>query len=279
MIQMIRPDIFDYLNHHNFLKSWVAYLKEVKNTGLRALAGAAGVSVASLSLCLSENRTWTLKLIGKLIPHLDLKKDEQVALRLLFVIGTTDKPDERLRVFDELRSLSGYNLKHRDSSTMYLYLRHWLNVTIRELAQLENFQIEAKWIRSRLRFTPTEAEIEKSIKFLIKENYLQQDENRKWYSTQKHLDCQEGVFKLSLGEYHRQILQLAQRSIEEVPRELRIIMGHTAALSGEQKKMAEEILKNALAEIEKLEKTTSKPDELYQIELVMMPLSKKGEAA
>lgn len=276
---MNRPDIFDYLNHRDFLKDWVAYLKTEEKIGLRELATSAGISAASLSLCLSENRTWTVKLIGKLIPHLELKKNEQQALRHLYVIGTTDNPIERLTAFDEFRTLPGYSAKHRDSSKMYLYLRHWLNVTIRELVQLNDFKADVKWIRARLRFMPTEAEIEKSLKFLINEKYIAMDANNKWQITNQHLDCQEGVFRISLGEYHRQVLQLAQRSIEEIPRELRLIMGHTAALNGEQKNKAEQILKNALAEIEKLEKNSENPDQLYQIELVMMPLSKKGEAA
>jgi uncharacterized protein (TIGR02147 family) len=276
---MRRPDIFEYLNHHSFLKDWIMYLKEEKQIGLRTLAASSGVSVSALSLCLSQDRSWTIKSLGKLIPHLELRKNEQEALRLLFIIGTTDDPMERLSSFDELRRITGFSEKQRDSSKMYLYLKHWLNVTIRELVQLDDFKPEVKWIRSRLRFMPTEAEVERSLKFLIKEKYIESNSDGRWIISEQHLDCQEGIFRLSLSEYHRQILELAQRSIEEIPRDLRLILGHTAALNGEIKKQAEDILKRALSEIEKLEKTAVNPDELYQIELVMMPLSKKGDAA
>jgi uncharacterized protein (TIGR02147 family) len=276
---MKRPDVFDYLDHHSFLKDWIVYLKEVKMIGMRTLATTAGVSAASLSLCLSEDRRWTLKLLGKLVPHLELKKPEQEALRLLFVIGTTDDPMERLASFDDLRRIPAYSEKQRDSSTVYLYLRHWLNVTIRELVQLADFQPNAKWIRERLRFMPTELEIERSLRFLLKEGYLKQGPEGHWLTPNPHLDCQEGVYRLSLGEYHRQVLQLAQRSIEEVPRELRLILGHTVALDVEHKKQAEAILKAALNEIQKLSGNQASPDELYQFEFIMIPLSQKGDAA
>lgn len=276
---MKRPDAFDYLDHHTFLKDWLAYLKEEKKIGMRQLAASSGVSVASISLCLSQDRNWTLKLVGKLLPHLELKKSEQEAVRLLFVIGSTDDPMERLAAFDELRRLPAYSEKQRDSSTVYLYLRHWLNVTIRELVYLKDFQADVKWIRERLRFMPSEAEVERSLKFLIKEQYIRQEENGRWVTSVRNLDCQEGVFRLSLGEYHRQVLQLAQRSIEEVPRELRTILGHTAALNGEQRKKAEDILKQALSEIQNLNADSIDPENLYQFELVMIPLSQKGEAA
>jgi uncharacterized protein (TIGR02147 family) len=276
---MNRPSVYDFLDHHSFLKAWMEFLKESKKKGVRALGAATGVSPAALSLCLAGERNWTLKLMGKIIPHLELKKSEQEALRLLYIIGTTEDPNERLSTFDELRRLPGYAEKQRDSSTIYLYLRHWLNVSIRELVNLPDFKAEASWIAERLRFSPSEIEIERSLKFLIKENYIQKSANEKWSACQRHLDCQEGVFKLSLGEYHRQVLMLAQRSIEEVPRELRLIMGHTSVLDGEQKLKAEAILKNALAEIQKLETTQNNPDTLYQFELVMIPLSKKGDAA
>jgi uncharacterized protein (TIGR02147 family) len=257
----------------------MVYLKEDKNTGIRTLGAAAGVSPAALSLCLNGERNWTLKLIGKILPHLNLKKPEQEALRLLYTIGTTEDPNERLSAFDELRRLPGYADKQRDSSTIYLYLRHWLNVTIRELVNLPDFEANTKWIAERLRFTPSEIEIERSLKFLIKENYIQKTEDNKWTVCNRHLDCQEGVFKLSLGEYHRQVLTLAQRSIEELPRDLRLIMGHTVVLDGEQKQKAEAILKNALSEIQKLETNKKQSDNLYQFEFIMIPLSKKGEAA
>ncbi len=218
-------------------------------------------------------------MIGKLIPHIELKKPEQEALRLLFVIGTTEDPMERLASFDELRRIPSYSVKQRDSSTVYLYLRHWLNVAVRELVQLRDFQADVKWIRERLRFMPSDAEVERSLKFLIKEQYIRQNDQGRWEISVRDLDCQDGVFRLSLGEYHRQVLQLAQRSIEEVPRELWLILGHTVALDGEQKKKAEEILKQALSEIQKLNGMQSHPDQLYQFELVMIPLSQKGKVA
>lgn len=276
---MKRPDVFDYLDHLTFLKDWMIYLKEEKKIGMRQLAASSGVSSASISLCLSQNRNWTLKLIGKLIPYLELKKTEQTAIRMLFIIGTTEDPIERLSTFDELRRLPGYSEKQRDSSTVYLYLRHWLNVTIRELVNLNDFKADVKWIRERLRYRTTEIEVERSLKFLIKEKYIQMNEKGRWITTIRNLDCQEGVFRLSLGEYHRQILQLAQRSIEEVPRELRFIMGHTAALNGEQKKKAEDILSSALAEIQKLNTNSTDPENLFQFELIMIPLSQNKEAA
>lgn len=276
---MKRPDIFEYLDHHSYLKDWLAYLKDAKKIGIRQLAASSGVSAASLSLCAAKERNWTINLVGKLLPHLGLKKTEQAAVRLLFVIGTTEDPMERLAAFDEFRKLPGYSEKKPDSSTVYLYLKHWLNVTIRELVYLNDFSTDVKWIRERLRYMPTEAEVERSLKFLIREGYICQNDEGRWVTSVRNLDCQEGVFRLSLGEYHRQVLQLAQRSIDEVPRELRLILGHTAALNGEQKKKAEDILKRALTEIQGLNISPTEPENLYQFELIMIPLSQKREAA
>lgn len=276
---MNRPDVFDYLDHQNFLKDWLGYLKEQKKLGPKALASSSGVSVASLSLCLSGDRNWTQNLLGKVIPHLELKKVEQQALRILFTIGTSEDPIERLAAFDELRRLPPYAEKKRDSSKVYLYLRHWLNIAVRELAHLKDFEANSRWIRDHLRFKPSELEIERSLKFLIKEGYLQQNAGGQWLVTNQQLDCQEGVYKLSLGEFHRQALELAQRSIEEVPRELRLILGHTTLLSGEQKEKAELILKEALKSIQELSHSQDNKELLYHFELVMIPLSQKKEAA
>lgn len=276
---MLRPDIFEYLEHQRFLQDWFAFLKVEKQLALRSLATSSGVSVAALSLCLKGDRNWTLPLLGKILPHLQLKKPEQEALRYLFIIGTTDNMMDRLEAFDQLRRLPQYNQKQRQSSTVFMYLRHWLNVAIREMVLLPGFRAEVSWIRGRLSFIPSESEVEKSLKFLIKEGYIIKSENGQWQPSQQHLECQEGVFKLSLGEYHRQILLLAQRSIEEIPRDLRLILGHTVALSGEQKKKAEDILKKALSEIQNMNVQSQNPEQLYQFELIMIPLTQKGDVA
>jgi uncharacterized protein (TIGR02147 family) len=91
----------------------------------------------------------------------------------------------------------------------------------------------------------------------------------------RSLDCKEGVYKISLGQFHRQMLELAATSIENTPRAERYILGHTAAISCDDLDQVKEILDEALKKIEALgAKSKSGRHEVYHIELAAFPLTR-----
>ena len=96
----------------------------------------------------------------------------------------------------------------------------WYNVAIRELAALPNFQFDARWIQGQLRETLPLEQIEKALSFLEKNGFLSRTAP---FISKKPIECMGGVFTLSLGTFHRQMLNQISESIESVPRDERLI--------------------------------------------------------
>lgn len=118
----------------------------------------------------------------------------------------------------------------------------------------------------------TPQEIEQGFEFLKNHSYIIKNESDKWVQAKTHLDCREGIFKLSLGEFHRQMLNLAAYSIDSVKREDRFIMGQTMAVSKEDFIKIKEIINQAVLQINQVNKNATKKTDIYQIEIATFPL-------
>lgn len=268
------PKIFQATDILSFLNSWANFKKETdKKFSLRKLATQADISPALLVMILKAERHLNEKTFLRLLAVIDLKKQEKEALRLLFIIGDTEDPDTRLQAYRDLQRLPGYKEENKDTTLTFNYLTNWLNVAIREMASLPDFEAKPNWIKSRLHNSPSLYEIQKSLDFLTENKYLTPNENGKLSSSQKNLVCSEGVFKISLGDFHRQMLTKAGQAIDDIPRNQRLLLGHTLALSTKDYNKVFDILNNAIKEIENL-KMNATAEEIFHIELVAFPLTK-----
>ena len=133
---------------------------------------------------------------------------------------------------------------------------------------LKDFKDDPKWIQNRLRVNIKAEEIKKILKFL--------KENRMLGEERGHLDCSEGIYKLSLSKFHKEMFQVSGDSIESIPREERQILGFTKSLNKKNQDKAKAIIANALRELEALsdkDQGTDDEKELYHFHLVNIPLT------
>nr|BFD61125.1 hypothetical protein CKG001_32320 [Bdellovibrio sp. CKG001]BFD64588.1 hypothetical protein BdHM001_32690 [Bdellovibrio sp. HM001] len=272
-----RPLIQEYHDYLEFLKDWVEYLKDrEKGFSLRQVAKEAGMASGYLPMCFARKRKLSRRALAKLKPHLKMTPKEERYLDLLQVIAESEDPKERVQALTGLQKLRDYKESNRHELEVHQYLSKWYFVAIRELVNLPEFSADPVWIQQKLRGRVSQKEVEDALDFLLKFGFVDKDSDGKYKVIQKQLDCHEGVFKISLGEFHRQMLDWAKTSIEEVPRAERLLLGHTAALTKGQFEAVQTILRDALASLEKVDAADADPTgEVYHIELAAFPLTKK----
>lgn len=273
-----KPNIQEYHDYLEFLKDWFDFLKDQnKGFSLRKVAKEAGMASGYLSMCFSGKRKLSQNTFEKLLPFLGLSAKEAKYLDLLRTIAESESPKQRVQALTDLQKMKDYKVAHQSELEVHQYLSRWYYVAIRELANSKSFQANPAWIQERLRGRVSQKEIQDALEFLTKFGFLVQDATGGFSVGEKQLDCHEGVYKISLGEFHRQMLDWAKASIEEVPRTERLLLGHTAAITAEQYESIQSILKEALAKIERLGSVDSSDSvEVYHVELATFPLSKKS---
>lgn len=273
-----KPNIFLYSDDITYMRDLFSFLKKNRSDfSIRNLAKKAQIATGYLPMCLSRKRVLSLEALDKIIPHLPISLDEKKALKLYRQIELTEKIDERSELLRKLQRLQSYRENNQPESEVFRYLTSWLNLTILELARSPNFKNEIPWIQSQLKFTATQLEIEKSIATLVKIGFVKISKNGKWKIKDKLLNCNEGVYKISLGEFHRQILDLIESAIATQNREERLILGHTLALSAKSEQLAREILNKAQKELEQLGIEETNPDRVLHFELCGITMAKYKE--
>lgn len=272
----MKPNIQNYHDYLEFLKDWTKYLMEQeRGFSLRKIAKEAGIASGYLPMCFSRKRTLSLKFYEKIKPFLKLSAKEIKFLDLMRVIAESERPSERVRALTELQKISDYKKNHHSELEAHQYLSRWYYVAIRELVNLPEFKAEPAWIQERLRGRISQKEIIEGLEFLIKFEFILKDSSGKFKVAEKQLSCHEGVYKISLGEFHRQMLDIAKVSIDEVSRDERLLLGHTVALSKQQFEKVQLILREAINKIESADNKLQNESEVYHIEVAAFPLTKK----
>lgn len=278
--ELNKPNVFDYEDVGTFLKDWLNYLRTIdKNFSIRKLTVSTQLSTGYLSMLQSAQRSITKSVLDKLLPHLKLNQKEIRFIELLHVVGTSENQNERLDALSEISKLSLYKKNNGKEVSTYKYLTKWHYVAIREMTQLPDFKLEASWIQKRLRCKVSLKDIEDAINFLLTNNYIIKKSDNSCALPTLDLQCKEGIYKASLAEFHRQVLNMAHASIQEVPREQRYILGRTVTINSNDFEKAKEIFDNALKMLEQFSTNKDQSIEynVYHFELAAFPMTHKKE--
>lgn len=268
-----KPNLYEYHDPIQFLKDWIGYLKyEKKSFNLKSLATKSGVSIANLSMILNRQRPLTEKTFFKICDLIKIDAESKKFLNHLRIIDQSDIQEQRLDSLRQILKIShAKNINVKNLRT-FEYLTKWHIVAIYEFVASPRFQPIPEVIQSQLLKKVSIAEIEQSLKFLQEFNFVQISEDGTWLQKKGDLNCTEGIFKLSLGEFHRQMLELAKTSIDNVGRDDRLIMGQTMAVSKEDFEIIKKIIQKSIMEINEVNKNQSAKDNIYHIEVAAFPL-------
>lgn len=270
------PQIFDYHDYRKYLRDWLEFSKsQATKHSLRSLARAAGLSPAYLSMILAGTRNFSLESLEQLIPILELTPQEEQHLRNLKVIADSENQEERMLALGALQRASGYRDNHSRELEAYRYLTNWYYVAIREAVNLPDFKADPHWIKDKLKFSVSIAEIQTALDFLIAHKFIVKNTRGNYELPQKQIDCFGGVYKIALSEFHKEMFGLASQSIDATPRQKRNITFHTMAIAEKNFEKLREILDSALVQVEKMGAAESTPDSVYHVTFACFPLTEE----
>lgn len=267
------PEVFRYHDYRVFLLDWLRYLKNQKAVSMRGLTEKAGISADALGQVLKGTKSLSEISFRKLLPHLGLDQSGGKFLEALHTIAETDQPEVRLQAMDRLLGFPLYRKYNPQEYEAWRYLSHWYFVAIREMSTLAGFKADAEWIQEKLRWPVGLPEIRKAIKFLEGAGFFVVKEKGRVESKIKNVNCKGGVFRIALGQFHREMLSIASNSIGRLTSSERTVKGHTTALPKEKYAEACRILDEALEKIAELGAGESSADEIYHIGVFAVPLT------
>lgn len=269
----MRPNVFEYTDFKDFISDMLTYMKVEEGLSLRELASRANVSPANLSMISKGTRSPKVKTLLSIARALNLSSRERGYLELLHDMKNLHD-DAHTNPFKKLELNKDYQRNSPSDHEAFKYLTNWYNVVIREMIHLKNFEPDPSWIKEKLISNVEVKEIKEALRFLISNDFINISKTRKEINLKKELNCTDGVYRLSLGQFHSLMLKKASDSIGEVERDKRLLLGHTVAIAEDQMSQVFSVLEEALEKIRNLEKKKKKNDKVIHVELAAFPLTK-----
>jgi uncharacterized protein (TIGR02147 family) len=160
-----------------------------------------------------------------------LGKREAQYFELLVRFNNSNNNDEKNHCFIDmirLRGNSGIKFLGEDH---YSFFSKWYNSAIRELVTLPVFKEDHKWIAKQLQPNITITEVKKSIDLLLEIGLLKRDNKGTLIQVDSVISSEYEMASVALRNFHSQMIGLAGRSLEEVPRTKREVSSLTLGVS------------------------------------------------
>ncbi len=270
-----KPDLFAYIDYRLYLKDLYAHLKATtRHFSYRYFSEKAGFQSPNyLKLVMEGKRNLTTESEAQFAKALKFSKEELRHFKNIVGYAQAQDQEEKTQFAEKILQSQKYQKFHPLAAIQYEFYRSWLHVAVRELAHQADFQADPEWISARLAFAMPQEEIVASIKLLLELGLLSEVDHR-LVPAHATVTTQGEMVKTAVIGFHKEMMELATRSLTETPRDQREISAVTVAVSeqrfAEIKEMIHEMRKKILA----MATEDLDPERVVQINFQVFPLSK-----
>jgi uncharacterized protein (TIGR02147 family) len=258
--ELPRPQSFVMIQNY-----WAAAFRQIASHGvsLRRLAPALGVSAAHLSFIKRGKRHASNRCLRSWVKLWGLNSVDEGSLKALNALRKKSAA-AKTTAFKVLRRRGVFASSYPEQVAAFDYLDRWQNIVIRELAgvlpsgaQAEDFQ------RQMVRPLRT-VEVERALGFLVKAGFLQKTDHGGWQLPPgSPLKLDSDTERFVYANHHKQMLYLASRAIDDLPRHERHLLSFTKALTRDGYLEAVKVFQEALAKVRDLRSVNGSADQVF----------------
>lgn len=269
--------VFSYLNYRDYLKDYYEFRKSKKSTfSHRFFAKMVGFSSSGfLKLVMEGKRNLTEDSIHKITKGLKLGKKEAQCFENLVYYNQAKSAQSRELYYDKLRELKPKGKLSPIEQAQFEYYDNPLNVLVREIVTLKDFEDDVAWIVKKVRLNTNVTQVKKALDILEKLGFLKRDEAGKLVQTESLLSTDPEVVSLAIYNYQMTMLDLAKEALVEVDAQFRDISSVTIPASLDCIEKVKQRLVEFREDIARyINENTEKADAVYQINFQLFPMTK-----
>jgi uncharacterized protein (TIGR02147 family) len=214
--------------------------------------------------------------IERLGKFLELNKTEKNYFKNLVLMNQAANFEDKLEFSKKLLSSKLVSEKKHITPELLSYYSSWLNIVVREMTLLANFESDPAWLTDRLNHTVTKKEIEAALETLLKLGLIQKNAN-KYVATDKDIRAPSELRSDFIRAFHLEMILKASKSLTDIDTSLRDITSVTVPITLDMipdlKKRIEEF-RSSITEAVK----SAQPTEVYQLNIQLFPLTKITKA-
>ena len=269
------PDVLQYTNYRVFLHDYYAYKKSTSAVfSLRFFAAKAGLSShAHLKLVMDGKRNITKNTVVKIIQGLNLADERATYFENLVFFNQAKTDKEKAFYYGKLvKSTPGSRLHKMDQAHFRIFTE-WYHSVIREMVELRGFNPAPEWISRRLGGTITPAQAAESLNLLSSLGLISRTANG-YSQAQSLITTDDEVSDLLVKQYHRQMLDQAKDSMENVPAEKRDVSAVTFAIQRKDFPALKKHLQLMRKELLDFSSESGTGEDVVQVNIQLFPLTR-----
>ncbi len=181
---------------------------------------------------------------------------------------------KKKELFKEIRRIAKDNELTLVGEDQYDYYESWVNPVLREMAPLVPGATPAQ-MADKLTFGAQASEVKKALQLLQKVGLLNKTDDGKYEQASKAITTGNIEFtSLSVREMHRQMGELAVRSLDEVPVDERNVSGMTFGVSEEAYQRITQEIADFRRRVTAIAMQDTEENRIYRLNVQLFPLTK-----
>jgi uncharacterized protein (TIGR02147 family) len=273
--QTVRPNVFEYSDYRLFLGDFYQYLKaRFAHFSFRYFSRRAGFTSPNfLKLVIERKRNISPASVPRFAEALKLSKVESEFFTHLVQFSQSKNPTQRADSAKLMLQCKGFQKIHPLQQAEYAYYANWYYIPVRELAGLSQFREDPAWISQVIFPAISAADAAQALRDLECLGLLIRDDHGRLLQAQRTVCTANEVSSSAISHYHKDMLQMAARSIDMVPRTHREISAACVPLSRSAALKAKAMIQQFRDDILNMAVEDTDADTVYQINLQLFPLS------
>lgn len=267
--------VMEYQNFRLYVRDYYAEHKVRSGFTWRDFAKAAGYSSPVFLKLVCDGKT-NLSEVGveRVANAMGLVGTDLLYFRTLVSFNQEKDSNKKKEIFKELRELAKENSLTLVGEDQYDYYESWINPALREMVPQIPDATPAQ-MADLLAFDTQAAEVKKALQLLQKVGLLKKDANGKYEQAAKAITTGNiEVTSLAVREMHRQMGELAIRSLDEVPVKERDVSGMTFAASENAFYRISKEIEDFRRRVTSIVMEDSGEDRVYRMNVQFFPLTK-----
>lgn len=273
-----KPDIYAYLNYRSYLGDYYRAAKANSRAfSYRWFSRRAGFASPNfLKLVIDGHRNLGPDSVGRFSDALGHDTSAAEFFADLVAFGQAESADEKNEAFERVAASRRFRTARRIDRAYFDYLSNWYYPAIREMVARVDFREDAVWIARQLVPRISAAQARRALEILLELGLLERDAEGRLTRGDASLTTGHEVRSLAVGNYHRQMLERAADSIDQIEREQRDISALTVCVRPERVAELKTRIQGFREVLLDLCDRDESPTVVYQLNLQLFPLTRSG---
>jgi uncharacterized protein (TIGR02147 family) len=276
---ILKTDVFGYMDYRAFLKAAYAELKESKPYfSYRWFSKKAGVgSPSHLKLVINAERNLSPKTARAFAGALGITSSETDFFLCLVAMNQSKTLEERAREFEKLSFLAGFRETETIDRRQYDYYRLWYCIPIRELVARSDFREDPEWIADQMRPRILPEQAAAALELIEELGLIKRCQDGTLRHDKSLVSTGPELNLLALRQFHQKMLTLSREALDSIPIAEREIGGVTLRLTKRQFCALRERMRDLRKEILQLDGKEDGSQAVYQVSFQIIPISRFSE--